>query len=922
LRVPGALTYEEKRAQIIKMKQQLGGGNLYHRLGFSFIHGANVENEVRDACKLAREYGVHLGLIFADQSHTRDDFRKIADTDLRLYQWRMDGNDWKGSFAISGNLEIPDDQRDYKIPTPSRLASPLQNYNSSQVALWAESVKRLMAEFPGTIVCINGPIEEELAVGGYSNANKLADYSPYAITEFRDWLRHTGIYDATTGKYAGEGANNLIVGDLLTFNGKLRSQFYDDPTPEDNNGTGVSFNTWFGTNFKSWSMRYWDLDVYKNPITDEAFDCTPESGSGFLSGGFDAPRTVDAKSKFWRAWSYDTNDQGLNYPPGNPLTPAFGFRQNMVRNFVRDLFDVLYQSGLPRKLMYAHQIPGEALSTFTGGSSRVRSSASTIWSGYLEKSQTVGITRFAVIDPNLITQYAGDWGIFEWHTAPNSDPNAQAFYNVSSSALTSYYTHKCHYLFPGWWKNVPDGDLRFPLNDSRFADAIRNFMQAREEVPYQLQGTVHDYSPPIVTGVNGFLENNTLKVNWNGKIWSDLPQKWSDWGRFSNFEIQISPDGITWINAEKATTNQSSQLVTLTAFKLRVRAVSKTGLTGPWSEMISIDKDSKQGLFSLQSEFNTMDPNPELINKFTISLKDVSQVINAESLTVTINGDGNILNTEPENVSSVDKFWPMNSISDLTGIYKLDNPVCADGFFQATVSRLTPIDPYFTLAGSKIDGSKLRYFSLKLYSDVASSGQIFWFITGGNKSVFFDIKKGWNIYSFANLPEWTTQTSINSVRLDPGVTASAKIMLDWFAISSQPISEKMNASPQITNNSATFLTSPTSNPGSYTVTVSLSGIKESITVRTGAATGIGESIANERITLLYPNPATNMITLKLDGYLNVSVKFISANGQTVKHFSLYEAGTHDISVADLPVGMYLVQVNNNKEVRTVKLIKQ
>ena len=27
-----------------------------------------------------------------------------------------------------------------------------------------------------------------------------------AVTEFRDWLRHTGQYDADTGKYAGQGA--------------------------------------------------------------------------------------------------------------------------------------------------------------------------------------------------------------------------------------------------------------------------------------------------------------------------------------------------------------------------------------------------------------------------------------------------------------------------------------------------------------------------------------------------------------------------------------------------------------------------------------------------------------------------------------------------------------------------------------------
>ena len=38
IRVPGYLTFDEKRAQFLKMKQQLGEGNLYHRLRSSYIY--------------------------------------------------------------------------------------------------------------------------------------------------------------------------------------------------------------------------------------------------------------------------------------------------------------------------------------------------------------------------------------------------------------------------------------------------------------------------------------------------------------------------------------------------------------------------------------------------------------------------------------------------------------------------------------------------------------------------------------------------------------------------------------------------------------------------------------------------------------------------------------------------------------------
>ena len=64
IRVPGRLSYEEKEEQLLKMKQELGEGNLYHRLGFSFIYGPSVDQPVRDACEIMEENGLHSGLIF------------------------------------------------------------------------------------------------------------------------------------------------------------------------------------------------------------------------------------------------------------------------------------------------------------------------------------------------------------------------------------------------------------------------------------------------------------------------------------------------------------------------------------------------------------------------------------------------------------------------------------------------------------------------------------------------------------------------------------------------------------------------------------------------------------------------------------------------------------------------------------------
>lgn len=90
--------------------------------------------------------------------------------------------------------------------TPSRYAAQLHALFISQAKGQARQVADIMSQHPGVIVCLNICIEEELAIGGEQHDGLLADYSPFAIAEFRDWLRHTGAYDADTGACKGQGA--------------------------------------------------------------------------------------------------------------------------------------------------------------------------------------------------------------------------------------------------------------------------------------------------------------------------------------------------------------------------------------------------------------------------------------------------------------------------------------------------------------------------------------------------------------------------------------------------------------------------------------------------------------------------------------------------------------------------------------------
>jgi hypothetical protein len=466
------ITSAEYRVQITKMKKEFGPGNRYNKLGFASIYTAGNLPLLLRQLKVFRENNIHRGVIFAMQTH--DGGVTNPNSDLRNYQWRLNGKTWRG---IPGPVQ----GRDTLVVTPSRYAPAVRAEMAEKAKAWASDIKKAMQAYPGVITVINFAIEEELAIGGVVSNEYLGDYSPFAITEFRDWLCHRGLY-GPGARYAGQGAPESITGDFISVDGHRVSPFYDDPTPDDSNGTGKSFNERFGTNFKSWTLAYWDLTEFPKPITDPNFNPMPRSGRGYTSGGFDAPR-VRNHSRWWRAWDWTYQGNNNGYPPGNPSHPAFGFREFEVAHFVQDVASMLIAEGLPKELLYAHQIPGELLGDAPGGARRALSSASTIWSGYLPQNGHVGITRFGSLNANFITQYSRDWGIFEWHPAPNQPPDSPALYNAALRDLRKFVFNGCHVLFPGWW-HIDRTGKTFPLNDSNLAKAIGTFLAEQPNAPH------------------------------------------------------------------------------------------------------------------------------------------------------------------------------------------------------------------------------------------------------------------------------------------------------------------------------------------------------------------------------------------------------------------------------------------------------
>lgn len=71
---------------------------------------------------------------------------------------------------------------------------------------------------------------------------------------------------------------------------------------------------------------------------------------------------------------------------------------------------------------------------------------------------------------------------------------------------------------------------------------------------------------------------------------------------------------------------------------------------------------------------------------------------------------------------------------------------------------------------------------------------------------------------------------------------------------------------------------------------------------------------------LYPNPATNFITVSADDTLE-KVSVYTILGKTVKTISVNNSSIH-IDISDLNSGMYLIKYNVNNAVGAAKFIKR
>ena len=101
---------------------QVGENRTYFRVGFAHVYGG-PETLERNA-RLAQQNNLSLGVIFALQTHSVN--KAIADlaaTDLRNYQWRLNGTSWAGKEVSHRAGALPCNSA-FNLVTSASCAGP------------------------------------------------------------------------------------------------------------------------------------------------------------------------------------------------------------------------------------------------------------------------------------------------------------------------------------------------------------------------------------------------------------------------------------------------------------------------------------------------------------------------------------------------------------------------------------------------------------------------------------------------------------------------------------------------------------------------------------------------------------------------------------------------------------------------------
>ncbi len=627
----------EDASEIEYIKNQFGNG-MYAPLCFTKFTGVNMEwnldienigsglqefkDEVNKIITFAKQHNVGIHFIMTYGIARNVEFYNTAkEEDLRNAQWYNDNNissQTQMSRAgeeinlpqdtITGDIDLDHTKnaRDqvslptanspvlnkYVFGTFSRYARKLRAHLEAKVTAAYKYLKQKQNANPDLLIIISAPGESELNYYRINNSTHLqdyfCDYSPFTVLEFRDWIKHEGLY-AEGEKYAGEGHEN----------GGARYQ-----------GASVlaNFNSDFGTSFTTWDLKYynWSLsdpvdtdytdgsnpDPNVIPVSQYTYNgMMPGSGSNYISGGFDPPRLQV---------ELDTNDF---------YDLWHTFREYLVFHYVKDMSQIARDSGFPKNQYFTHQIPGDYLFGTRPNdplipilNPRYYCSASPMWTADTYPDIGLGITLY---DINYGTWYArttrygingassmsDNWAALEY----NPDAIPQGVNAAISPVSTMYnqmiklYNGEVHVISFFKWKDPSEESYVYRYKGNNRETAAKQFFDAVKDKARQPIDTV--FTPKEVEGFTGSYNENTGLVNlsWSAKIWVDLDYTWNNWGDFKEFVIYrgLTEDFTTDTDAEiiRKTGNSTSHIDTDfprgTTVYYKIAVVNAKGKTGP-----------------------------------------------------------------------------------------------------------------------------------------------------------------------------------------------------------------------------------------------------------------------------------------------------------------------------------------------------
>jgi hypothetical protein len=390
--------------------------------------------------------------------------------------------------------------------THTRYARKARRVQEAYVREIGRYLAKTMALHPDTLVAASGDREVELTSdrspivdSAYTPATTvLADYSPFALAEFRDWLRRGGLY----------ASDPAFANDAYAFS----SRYDGDATPAtDTNHDGHTLNGDFNTAFTTWDLKHFEWTL-ADPVDGDphAIPASVYQAPGFNplpngnATGFDAPRTRTPGNSWWETWSL--------------------FRQTMIARHNRDFSrwitttaDPVTSTVVPVDRWFSYQIPADYLFGGTPATPNFRlvTSASSMSTADVSPYGGLGVVSInantggpgangpyaktlTALAP-AIAQRNVRWAILEWNPSEPVSTDL-AVYRADMTLVERY---RPSVLVPYAWPNDAAG--HYQTKNTGFETALHELVGRIADVPgtcrYQLPGSA---SVPGTAGSGSF----------------------------------------------------------------------------------------------------------------------------------------------------------------------------------------------------------------------------------------------------------------------------------------------------------------------------------------------------------------------------------------------------------------------------------